>query len=307
MFRKMCRFICAMLKLIINFFFTFNEEKLLDCIPSKINQFVLITSCGSKRRMRFTNISSGCQSEIDLKHLNYPSEEYIQLMIISLIYFPIDQEEKEILIFGLGGGILPRSISLLQLNSRLTIIEIDPIVYQMAQKYFYFQNNSNINVIIQDAKDFMGNLSLEKTYHLIYMDIYDNTSSVPLNVRNEEFFRQIKSHLNPINGLLVLNLVCIYRSFNLIKKILFQLFENSHFLTFRTNNYLNIIIFISILPFNENHLNNLLIEQMKNILSIDFRYLLNRKQQTNFKQNQFNEQDEQDDQNISFLQFYNAL
>ena len=307
MFRKLCRFICAMVKLIINLFFTLNEEKLVDCIPSKINEFVLITSCGSKRRMRFQNISSGCQSEIDLKNVNSPSEEYIQLMIISLIYFPIDQKEKEILIFGLGGGILPRSIGLLQLNSHLTIVEIDPIVFQMAKKYFYFKNNSNINVIIQDAKDFMQNLSSEKTYHLIYMDIYDHTSSVPLNVRNEEFFRQIKSHLNPINGLLVLNLVCIYQSFNFIKKILFQLFENYHFLTFRTNNYLNMIVFISTLPFDENHLNNQLIQQMKNILSIDFQYLLNRKQQTNFKQSQFNEQDEQDDQNISLLQFYNAL
>lgn len=296
-----------MVKLFLNFFFTFNEEKLIDCLPSKINEFVLVTACGSKRRMRFQNISSGCQSELNLKNVNYPSEEYIQLMIISLIYFPIEQKEKDILIFGLGGGILPRSIDLLHLNSHLTIIEIDPIVYQMAKKYFHFPTNSNINVIIQDAKDFLGNLSSEKTYHLIYIDVYDYLSSIPLNIRNEEFFREIKTHLNPTNGLLVLNLVCIYQSFYLIKQILFQLFENYHFLTFRTNNYLNIIIFISTFPFDETHVNQHLIEQMKTILNIDFQYLLNRKQQTNFNSNQLNEHDEQHDENMSFLQFYNAL
>lgn len=311
MFRKMFRFFCAILRLLKSLFFTLTREKMIDCIHSNINRLVIISSCGSKRRMRFENFSSGCQAEIDLNQIHCPSEEYIQLMIISCIYSSFKQQEKEILIFGLGGGILPRAIRHLYSNYSITIVEIDQAVCQMAKKYFHFQEDSKMNVIIQDGKDFLENLSPEMIYDLIYVDMYDLNSSIPENIKTKEYFLSLKNHLNPKDGLLVLNLVCIYKSFYFIQQLIYSIFTNYFFLTFRTKNYLNIVLLISTVSFENIEFSNEqihFIQLLKDKLSIDFYSLFQTKEKTKFHHNQFIQHySNKPEQNMSLREFYNVL
>ena len=307
MLRKIIRFVCASIRLLIHLLFSFNREKILVRQGSKLNQFILISSCGSKRRMRFNSLTSGAQSEIDLNHIDYPSHEYIRLMIISQVFYPNIEQEKKILIIGLGGGILPRALRRIHPNDQITIIEIDPIVYQMAKKYFYFKEDSKMKVIISDGFIYLNNLLINEYFHLIYIDAYDSLSSLPNQMKTNQFFNLLKDHLNPNGGFIIFNLVCIYQSYFNIRKKINSIFGLNHLIGFRSNDLLNIILICSTFSYSiENFSFNLnLIQQLKTKLSIDFYSLLKTKQKQ--EESSIDLTTDLKEENLSLKQFVNLV
>jgi len=287
MLKKLVRAFFAFFYLIIHFLFSFYREKIIISQRSKLNNLIVISECGSKRFMRFDNLSNGAQSQIDLNKIDYPCVDYIQLMIISLIYYPYDLNKKNILIIGLGGGILPTAIRKINSNCLITIIEIDSIVYQMAKKYFYFKEDLNMKVKICDGRIYLNNLSNNINYDIIFIDAYDSLSGLPSNMKTEEFFILLKNHLNLNGSLIIFNLVCIYKSYLNIRQTIYSVFGLNNLITFRTNDFLNIIIIASLninLFTNINQKTNI-IKQIKDKLSINVYSLLKNKQDNSFINN----------------------
>ncbi len=313
MLRKLFGFIRAIIRLLIHLLFTCNFERIVVSQGSKLNNLIIITSCGSKRRMRFNSLSNGAQSEIDLNKIDYPSHEYIQLMIISFIYYPINLKEKKILIIGLGGGILPRAIRKINSNDEITIVEIDPLVYEMAKKYFYFKEDSKMKVYICDGWIFLNNLLNNQYYDLIFVDAYDSFNSLPNKMKKKEFLFLLKNHLNPNGGFIIFNLVCIYQSYFNIRNNIYSIFGLNHLVIFRSNDYLNIIIIASTFQSsmdNNFDLNDKLhfIKELKEKLSIDFYSLVKTKQKQIFNQfHQITNIKQQQEENISLKEFVNLV
>src|ERR1700722_9931017 len=75
----------------------------------------------------------GRQSCIDLQQPNRLMFEYTQMMLVSLL---LDPDPKSILIIGLGGGTLPRTLGRLLPEADIDVVEIDPAVASVAGEGF---------------------------------------------------------------------------------------------------------------------------------------------------------------------------
>lgn len=245
MFKKLLRYILVVIRLLIHFLCSFSNEKVVDSQSSRYNHRILICSSGSKIRMRFNDMSSGIQSEIDLNRINYPIINYIQLMLVSLVYFPLNLNSKEILIIGLGGGVLPRTLRSLFPNCSITIVEIDEIVYELAKKYFFFQEDSQMQVKICDGRSYLTELNEEIRFDVIFVDAYDSNNSLPFHMKTEEFFVLLRNHVKNEGGFIIWNLVSIYQSFLNISQTIQSVFNSNHLIEFRTTNRLNRIVVVS--------------------------------------------------------------
>ncbi|CAF1049374.1 unnamed protein product [Adineta ricciae] len=264
--------------------------------------------------MRFHSLSNGCQAQIDLKSLDYPCVNYIQLMILSLIYYPLNfHKEINILIIGLGGGILPKALRKLLPNSNITIVEIDPLVYKIAQKYFYFQIDSKMKISLIDGRKFLEDLPDGFVYDLIFFDAYDSNSGLPSHMKTQEFFQLVQKSLNSKGGLFIFNLVCIYRSYFLVKQTILSVFRQNAFLTYRSNDFVNIVGIISSINERilERNANSKIIKDIQEKLSIDVHSLLTHQQQIEKTfSNQIYKDSmniQQNEQQMSFTQFINTV
>lgn len=107
-------------------------------------------------------------------------------------------ENSKALILGLGGGSVA---NVLQNNLKFNVdaIELDKRIAKAAGKYFSL--NPNVNVIVDDARHFLG--KTDQTYDLIFFDVF-NGDVQPPHVLSLECFEKAKSLLNK-NGLIIVN------------------------------------------------------------------------------------------------------
>lgn len=287
MLKKFVRMLYILFCLIIHILFSFHREKILIKQNSKYNNCIIISEYGSKRIMRFNDLSSGAQAQLDINRIDYPSVDYIQLMIISLIYYPELLNEKNILIIGLGGGTLPRSIRKLYPLAFITIIEIDPVVNQIAQKYFYFKEDSRMKIFLIDGRIFLRNLSNINCYDIIFVDAYDSNSGLPSHMKTQEFFSELKNCLNNNGGLLIINLVCIYQSYINVRQTISYVFGETNLITFRSNDFVNIVAIASsfIKDFPTINEKSNIINEIEDKLSLDVYSLIKRRQKELSNQN----------------------
>jgi protein-L-isoaspartate O-methyltransferase len=154
-----------------------------------------------------------------------PDKIVPNFMKYSFLSFPLfGKGPEKILFIGLGAGIMPRFISSKYPDCRIDIVEIDKAVPDIAEKFFGFKKNKNVNVIIEDGR-FYVNRS-QKKYDIIVIDAY-NASSIPFQFTTVEFFQKVKNMLNK-DGVMVANIANFGKEnftaseFKTIKKV----FEN---------------------------------------------------------------------------------
>jgi spermidine synthase len=312
---KCVRILYIIFSLIIRSLFSFHREKILIQQGSKYNNSIIISQYGSKRLMRFQSLTNGAQAQIDLNRIDYPYVDYIQLMIISLIYYPFLLNEKQILIIGLGGGTLPRAIRKLYPMSFITIIEIDPIVKQMAEKYFDFKEDLRMKIFLCDGRTFINNLSNKNVYDIILFDAYDSTSGLPYHMKTQQFFFELKNSLSLNGGLLIVNLVCIYKSYLNVRQTISSVFGETNLITFRSNDFVNIVAIASssIQHFPTINYKSNIINLIKQQLEINVDSLLKRRQQQlsneNLSSNIYTDQMQirENEQEMSLTQFVNIV
>mgnify|MGYP001601230053 FL=1 len=80
-----------------------------------------------------------------------------------------NEEIRDILILGLGGGTLAKLLRKKYPNAKITGIEIDPIMIELGKKYLDL-DKYNIDIKIQDAFKFLEKNT--KKYDLIIVDTY---------------------------------------------------------------------------------------------------------------------------------------
>jgi spermidine synthase len=111
---------------------------------------------------------------------------------------------NSILILGCGAGSIPMIIyKELNLNPRIEAVEIDEKVIELGDKYFGLNQYSKLNVVNDDAKNYVQ--TTNNKYDLILVDLFKGID-VPSEFLSQHFFEQLKSILNE-NGELLLNFV----------------------------------------------------------------------------------------------------
>ena len=136
-----------------------------------------------------TNYSFGSLQRVLKKGLKYIGYERIQNF-------------QSILVLGVAGGSVIETLKKeVKFEGRITGVEIDAAVIELARKYFGLGNYKNVSIVNDDAFEFV--LKTKEKYDLIIIDIFQDTT-MP-NFLFEDFFINRINFLLNINGFILFN------------------------------------------------------------------------------------------------------
>ena len=136
-----------------------------------------------------TNYSFGSLQRVLKKGLKYIGYERIQNF-------------QSILVLGVAGGSVIETLKKeVKFEGKITGVEIDADVIELATKYFGLGNYKNVSIINDDAFEFV--LKTKEKYDLIIIDIFQDTT-MP-NFLFEDFFINRINFLLNINGFILFN------------------------------------------------------------------------------------------------------
>ena len=126
---------------------------------------------------------------------------YTRMMMTGLLLRP---NPARILMVGLGGGTLPAALAELYPNAIIDVVEIDPAVVKVAERFFGFVPSANTTVFTQDGRVFVKRAALRgERYDLIMLDAF-NGEYIPEHLMTREYLQETKALLAP-GGTLVAN------------------------------------------------------------------------------------------------------
>jgi spermidine synthase len=170
------------------------------CAQSSL-QKIRIADRAGLRILRFGEGETPIQACISLKNPQRLIMACSHLMLAALYLNP---QPKKILILGLGGGVLARSLAQILPQSDITSVEIDPLVAHVAQTYFNFIPNSRQHIVIEDGRKYIDQAQQAgQQYDLIMLDAYD-AHYIPDSLMTLEFLQSVKALLTS-SGVLAAN------------------------------------------------------------------------------------------------------
>ncbi len=141
---------------------------------------------------------------LDSENTNYSFGSLQRVLKKGLKYIGYDRINKfdSILILGVAGGSIIETLKNdLKFEGKITGVEIDPAAIEIANKYFGLDQFNNVEIIIDDAFEFV--LKTKEKYDLIVIDIFQDTT-MP-NFLFEDFFINRINFLLNINGFILFN------------------------------------------------------------------------------------------------------
>jgi len=144
------------------------------------------------------------QLVIDSKNTNYSYGSLQRVLRKGLknIGFEKVKSMESILILGVAGGsVIKTIVDDIQYKGKITGIEIDPDIIQIANDHFQLNQIPNLNIIIDDAFEFV--LKTKEKYDLIIIDIFQDTT-MPNFLFEKFFMNRIGYLLNP-HGFILFN------------------------------------------------------------------------------------------------------
>lgn len=115
-----------------------------------------------------------------------------------------EQAPRRVLILGLGGGVMPMALRMLDADMEIDTVELDPAVVKVAQSYFSYQEDARLRTHVQDARVFVRQQQRRgNQYDLVLIDAFDR-DYIPEHLLTREFLQQVRSLLTP-TGVLAAN------------------------------------------------------------------------------------------------------
>jgi spermidine synthase len=112
------------------------------------------------------------------------------------------QNFQSILVLGVAGGSVIETLKKeVKFEGKITGVEIDAAVIELARKYFGLGNYNNVSIVNDDAFEFV--LKTKEKYDLIIIDIFQDTT-MP-NFLFEDFFINRINFLLNVNGFILFN------------------------------------------------------------------------------------------------------
>ena len=145
---------------------------------------------------------------LDSKSTNY-SYGSLQLILrkgLKYIGFERIRNFESILVLGVAGGsVIKTLVNEIKFKGKITGVEIDATVIDIANRYFELDKIQNLEIVIDDAFEFV--LKTKLKYDLIIIDIFEDTS-MPNFLFQDFFINRINSLLN-LNGFILFNTMVI--------------------------------------------------------------------------------------------------
>jgi spermidine synthase len=123
------------------------------------------------------------------------------------------QKIKDVLVLGYGGGSVARCIHKLWPKSKLTGVDIDPIIVKLGKKYLK-QKSNNDEIIISDVFDYEP----QGLFDLILIDLFIG-SEIPEGLKSYDYLSHlVNNHLHH-KGYLIINLINLPTSKDGVKEV----------------------------------------------------------------------------------------
>lgn len=145
---------------------------------------------------------------LDSKNTNYSYGSLQRILRKGLKYIGFERIKKfeNILVLGVAGGsVIKTLVDEVKCKGRITGVEIDREVVEIANKYFKLSEIKNLELIIDDAFEFV--LKTKSKYDLIVIDIFQDTT-MP-NFLFEDFFISRINFLLNTDGFILFNTMVI--------------------------------------------------------------------------------------------------
>ena len=120
---------------------------------------------------------NNCELVLDSKNTNYSYGSLQRILKKGLKYIGYERIRKfeNILILGVAGGsVIKTLVDEVKFKGKIIGVEIDKDVVEIANKYFKLNEISNLELIIDDAFEFV--LKTKDKYDLIIIDIFQDTT-----------------------------------------------------------------------------------------------------------------------------------
>ena len=145
---------------------------------------------------------------LDSKSTNYSYGSLQRILRKGLKYIGFERIRKfeNILVLGVAGGSVIKTLTdEIKFKGKITGVEIDANVIAIANKYFDLDKVPNLEIVIDDAFEYVLRTKLK--YDLIIIDIFEDTN-MPNFLFQDFFIQRINSLLN-INGFILFNTMVI--------------------------------------------------------------------------------------------------
>ncbi|MBK9966500.1 MAG: fused MFS/spermidine synthase [Holophagales bacterium] len=126
--------------------------------------------------------------------------DYARSALLSLAF--LGRPPQRVLFLGLGAGSMPRFVSERFPAAEIDVVEIDPEVPTLAERYFRFQAGPRLRVFVGDAADFVRRRHVP--YDLVVLDACFGPEPPP-QLATPGFFRALRGLVVP-GGVVVANL-----------------------------------------------------------------------------------------------------
>ncbi|WP_264549803.1 spermidine synthase [Flavobacterium sp. N2820] len=141
---------------------------------------------------------------LDSENTNYSFGSLQRVLKKGLKYIGYDRINtfENILILGVAGGSIIETLkNEVKFEGKITGVEIDRTVVEIANNYFGLNQYKNVKIVIDDAFEFV--LKTKERYDLIVIDIFQDT--IMPNFLFEDYFINRVNFLLNVNGFILFN------------------------------------------------------------------------------------------------------
>jgi len=158
---------------------------------------IFVYDLGGSRYLRCDNVLHGKMPVGDIYGEGLGYTNYFDLA------FLFKQDIRKVLFIGLGSGTGAKRFLRNYPGVRIDVAEIDPVIIQVAKRYFGARESERLKIHAEDGRLFL--LRSRQKYDAILLDAYYR-DSLPFHLTTQEFFQLVKKHLTE-GGVLVNNII----------------------------------------------------------------------------------------------------
>ena len=158
---------------------------------------VTVTESDNVRHLRFDATN---QSAIDIADGYRSTIDYPNYFDLALALKP---DAKRVLVLGMGGGAVTKRWWRDYPDMTIDSVEIDPVVVDVAKRYFGLPEDPRLGVFTADARRYVQ--TTNKAYDVVIVDAY-YAESLPFHLTTSEFLSEVKSRMAP-DGVLAYNVI----------------------------------------------------------------------------------------------------
>jgi len=176
------------------------RKKVLFEGKSEFNRSIKVTEDAEGLRTLMFDDNGDIQSTVKLGDPDRLPLRYTRVMPVALAAVG---KPKRILIVGLGGGSIPNFLHKHYPDTHIDVVDIDPLVVEVAKKYFGFRQDKTLRVHVADGRAFIE--KCKKPYDIIFLDAY-GADDIPYALATREFLQAVRKAVTP-KGVVATNLM----------------------------------------------------------------------------------------------------